>query len=98
MDLKGRHFLKLLDFTPEEIGYLLDLAAELKEKKRNHIPHRLHEGKSVALISDAGTPLISDPGYHLVVACVAAGIRVVVGRVVIVILIVILPTSSAHVT
>ena len=50
MDLKGRHFLKLLDFTPEEIGYLLDLAAELKEKKRNHIPHRLHEGKSVALI------------------------------------------------
>ena len=34
MDLKGRHFLKLLDYTPEEILYLLDLAAELKEKKK----------------------------------------------------------------
>ena len=35
MDLKGRHFLTLKDFTPEEIIYLLDLAAELKEKKKN---------------------------------------------------------------
>ena len=33
MDLKGRHFLKLLDYTPEEIEYLLDLAADLKEKR-----------------------------------------------------------------
>ena len=33
MDLKGRHFLKLLDYTPEEILYLVDLAADLKEKK-----------------------------------------------------------------
>lgn len=33
MDLRGRNFLKLLDYTPEEIRYLLDLAAELKEKK-----------------------------------------------------------------
>ena len=38
MDLKGRDFLKLLDFTPEEIGYLLDLAADLKEKKKKGIP------------------------------------------------------------
>lgn len=50
MDLKGRHFLKLLDFTPEEINYLLDLAAELKNKKKNGISHRLCEGKNVALI------------------------------------------------
>ena len=50
MNLKNRSFLKLLDYTPEEIGYLLDLAAELKEKKKAGIPHRLHEGKSVALI------------------------------------------------
>ena len=50
MDLKGRSFLKLLDFTPEEITYLLDLAAELKEKKKNRIAHRMHEGKNVALI------------------------------------------------
>ena len=34
MDLVGHDFLTLLDFTPAEIGYLLDLAAELKAKKR----------------------------------------------------------------
>ena len=50
MNLQGRSFLKLLDFTPEEITYLLDLAAELKEKKKNRIAHRMHEGKNVALI------------------------------------------------
>ena len=50
MDLKGRDFLTLLDFTTEEIEYLLDLAAELKQKKQNHVPHRMHEGKNVALI------------------------------------------------
>ena len=48
--LKNRDFLKLLDFTPEEIQYLLDLAKDLKEKKKNGIPHRMHEGKNVALI------------------------------------------------
>ena len=50
MFLKGRHFLKLLDFTPAEITALLDLAAELKAKKRAGVPHRLCEGKNVALI------------------------------------------------
>ena len=40
MDLKGRDFLKLLDFTPEEIEYLLDLAADLKDKKKKGIPVR----------------------------------------------------------
>ncbi|MBR4897053.1 MAG: ornithine carbamoyltransferase [Clostridia bacterium] len=50
MNLKGRHFLKLLDFTPEEITYYLDLAAELKAKKKAGTPHRLCEGKNVALI------------------------------------------------
>lgn len=40
----------LLDFTPEEITGLLDLAAELKEKKKKGIPHRMCEGKNVALI------------------------------------------------
>ena len=46
----NKHFLKLLDFTPAEIEYLLDLAAELKAKKKAGIPHRLCEGKSIALI------------------------------------------------
>ena len=50
MDLKGKSFLKLLDFTPEEISGLLDLAAELKAKKKAGIPHRLFEGKNIALI------------------------------------------------
>ena len=50
MNLQGKDFLKLLDYTPEEIGYLLDLALELKAKKKAGIPHRLHEGKNVALI------------------------------------------------
>ena len=50
MDLKGKDFLKLLDLTPEEITYLLDLAADLKAKKKAGISHRLCEGKNVALI------------------------------------------------
>lgn len=50
MDLKGRDFLKLLDFTPEEITYLLDLAAELKDKKKKGIPVDDLRGKNVALI------------------------------------------------
>ena len=50
MNLKGRDFLKLLDYTPEEMEYLIDLAAELKAKKKAGIPHKLHEGKNIALI------------------------------------------------
>ena len=50
MNLKGRSFLKLLDFTPEEIGGLIELAAEYKSKKKAGIPHRDFEGKNVALI------------------------------------------------
>ena len=50
MNLKGRHFLKLLDFTSDEIGQLLDLAAEFKAKKKAGIVHRIHEGKNIALI------------------------------------------------
>lgn len=50
MNLKGRDFLKLLDYTPEEIAYLIDLAAELKNKKKNGIPHKELEGKNIALI------------------------------------------------
>ncbi len=50
MTLKGKNFLKLLDFTPEEITYLLDLAADFKEKKKAGIAHRICEGKNIALI------------------------------------------------
>lgn len=50
MDLKGRDFLKLLDFTSEEILYLVDYAAELKDKKKKGIPVDFLRGKNVALI------------------------------------------------
>ena len=50
MELKGRHFLKLLDFTSDEIAAFLDRAAELKQEKKAGVSHRHHEGKNVALI------------------------------------------------
>ena len=50
INLKGRDFLKLLDYTPEEIEYLLELAAELKAKKKSGVPHKMCEGKNIALI------------------------------------------------
>lgn len=50
MSLKGKNFLKLLDFSPAEIDELLSLAGELKAKKKAGVAHRLHEGKNIALI------------------------------------------------
>ena len=50
MNLKGKDFLKLLDFSTEEINYLIDLAADFKAKKKAGIPHKLHEGKNVVLL------------------------------------------------
>ena len=50
VNLKNRSFLKLLDFTPEEINYLLDLAAELKQAKKNGTEKQTMKGKNIALI------------------------------------------------
>ncbi|MBQ7115311.1 MAG: ornithine carbamoyltransferase [Clostridia bacterium] len=50
MNLKGKDFLKLLDYTSEEIEYLINLAADLKKKKKNGIPHDTLKGKNIALI------------------------------------------------
>ena len=50
ISLKNRSFLKLLDFTPEEISFLLDLASDLKAKKKAGIPHACCSGKNIALI------------------------------------------------
>ena len=50
MEFKNRSFLKLLDFTPEEIGALLELSADLKARKKAGVAHRLCEGKSIALV------------------------------------------------
>ncbi|MDI9369710.1 MAG: ornithine carbamoyltransferase [Synergistaceae bacterium] len=49
-NLKGRSFLTLMDFTPEEIYYLLDLSADLKAKKRSGVRGRALQGKNIALI------------------------------------------------
>ncbi|HDR7588837.1 ornithine carbamoyltransferase [Bacillus mycoides] len=49
-NLKGKSFLAEKDFTEEDLLYFLDLAEELKEKKKNGIPHRYLEGKNVALL------------------------------------------------
>ncbi len=50
MNLNNKSFLKLLDFSSEEIAYLLDLSAKFKEKKKKGIPHRICEGKNIALV------------------------------------------------
>lgn len=50
ISLKGRNFLTLKDFTPEEIRYMLDVSKELKEKKKNGVVEKPFEGKNIALI------------------------------------------------
>ena len=50
MNLKGRHFLTLKDYTPEEIAYLLELSADLKKKKKEGVLTDTLRGKNVALI------------------------------------------------
>ncbi len=50
MNLSGRNFLKLLDYSPEEIRYLIDLSKELKDKKKKGIEHDELKGKNIALI------------------------------------------------
>jgi len=50
LNLRGRNYLKLLDYTPQEIRYLLDLAKEFKNLKRNGVPHRYLEGKNIVLL------------------------------------------------
>ena len=50
MDLKGRNFLTLKDFTPEEITYMLDLAADLKDKKKKGIPVDKYKYKNTLCI------------------------------------------------
>ncbi|MTI94176.1 MAG: ornithine carbamoyltransferase [Firmicutes bacterium] len=71
-NLKGRHFLKLLDYSPEEINYLLELSAELKRLKYSGVKPRMLEGKNIALIFEkpstrtrcAFVVAASDEGAH----------------------------------
>ena len=50
INLQGRHFLKLLDYTPEEIRYLIDLSKKFKQLKQEGTPHRYLEGKNIVLL------------------------------------------------
>ena len=50
VNLKNRNFLTLKDFTPEEIEYLLDLAADVKDKKKKGIPVKQYQGSNIALV------------------------------------------------
>ncbi len=50
INIRGRSFLKLLDFTPEEINYLLDLSTEFKRMKNNGVEHKWLTGKQVVLL------------------------------------------------
>ena len=50
VNIRGRSFLKLLDYTPAEIRYLLDLSRNFKDMKRAGVPHRWLEGKNIVLL------------------------------------------------
>ena len=50
INLKGRNFLTLKDFTHEEIEYLLELAADVKDKKKKGVPVNKYQGRNIALI------------------------------------------------
>lgn len=66
--------LKLLNIPPKELISYYD---QKEESKSDFLLQLLKDGKNIALISDAGTPLISDPGFKIVSKCVAEGIKIV---------------------
>ena len=70
VNLKGRSFLTLLDFTPEEITYLLDLSADLKAKKRAGIKGKALAGKNIALLFEKAS---TRTRCAFVVACIDEG-------------------------
>ena len=76
MSLKNRDFLKIADISPEEIEFLVKLAGQLKYLRRAGQEPQFLKGKNIALITDAGTPAISDPGEVLVQMCHKNGVPV----------------------
>ena len=60
MNLKGRSFLTLKDFTAEEILGLIDLAADLKAKKKQGIPINYYTGKNIVLVKTKNVKIITD--------------------------------------
>lgn len=72
-----RHSGKLLEMLGIRAKQLIALHDHNEQGKAEYVMDLLKSGKSMAIISDAGTPLISDPGYHVVASCRAAGFRVI---------------------
>ena len=60
VNIRGRSFLKLLDYTPAEIRYLLDLSKNFKDMKRAGVPHRWLEGKNIVLLFEKDS-VVFDP-------------------------------------
>ena len=50
VNIRGRNYLKLLDYTPEEIRYLLDLSKQFKNMKRNGVPHKYLDNRNIVLL------------------------------------------------
>ena len=73
----SRHTRKLLSHYDIHTPFAPSLYQGVEEARVEGVLRVLREGKDVALVCDAGTPLISDPGYPLVRACLAEGIKVV---------------------
>jgi 16S rRNA (cytidine1402-2'-O)-methyltransferase len=72
-----RHTAKLLGLLALPNRPLLSLHDHNEAARSNEIVHRLQQGQRIALVSDAGTPTISDPGFRVVRACRAAGLPVI---------------------
>lgn len=70
-----RHTGRLLAHVGSTVGQL-SLHEHNERERIEHVLALLADGATIALVSDAGTPAISDPGYRVVAACVAAGVRV----------------------
>jgi len=77
MDLKRKDFLTLLDYSPEEIRYLLDLSKEFKEKKHKGIPHEYLKGKNIVLLFEKDSTrtrcAFEVAGYDLGMKCTYLG-------------------------
>ena len=61
VNLRGKSYLKLLDFTPAEIRYLLNLSKDFKSMKRSGVPHKYLDGKNIVLLFEKTPPAPAAP-------------------------------------
>ena len=82
MNLKGRNFLTLKDFTPEEILYLLDLSADLKAKKKAGELTEYYKGKNIAQFTSPELTTIHQPVEQMAEMAVSAIVQIDAGKMV----------------